>query len=147
MNKLNIDAIKQDLKERMAPHVNSMCATDDEVTIAWLVCEYDSLRTRAETVEREFEETKYLLKKSEDDNRALYLLSELVKKERDEAYAKGQIDRTAEVETRLNTLARHLTIHAELSGPAVEDNAFQEAVSDVEVAIKDIFTLPIKERP
>jgi hypothetical protein len=120
-----IDVIKraQQLRGEIPHLVQPSQADYDRVCmlteVETLRAEVSALRTRAETAERE----------------------------RDEAYAKGQIDRTAEVETRLNTLARHLTIHAELSGPAVEDNAFQEAVSDVEVAIKDIFTLPIKERP
>ncbi len=36
--------IKDDLDKRMSTHVNSMCASADEVRIAWLVCQVESLK-------------------------------------------------------------------------------------------------------
>jgi hypothetical protein len=38
------DEIEQNLKERMKGQINSMCATDDEVRLCWLVAEVEKLR-------------------------------------------------------------------------------------------------------
>lgn len=38
-----LQEIHEDLAERMSTQVNSMCATPDEVRIAWLLCHIDDL--------------------------------------------------------------------------------------------------------
>lgn len=41
-----LERINKDLNERMSTHVNSMCATDDEVSLCWLVCEVEKLNKK-----------------------------------------------------------------------------------------------------
>lgn len=45
------EEIQTNLKERLAAQPDSRCASGDEVRMAWLVCEIESLR--AELVKRE----------------------------------------------------------------------------------------------
>ena len=44
MSGISIKGISDDINERMATHINSMCATDDEVSIAYLLCEIDEMQ-------------------------------------------------------------------------------------------------------
>lgn len=39
LSELSIEFIQKDINKRFSTHINSMCATDDEVTIAWLLGE------------------------------------------------------------------------------------------------------------
>lgn len=44
----SVEAITTDIDERFSHHVNSMCATDDEVSIAWLLSHIDKLTQKHE---------------------------------------------------------------------------------------------------
>jgi len=45
--------IQDDLDKRMRTHVNPMCATDDEVSIAWLLCHIDELQGKLNDAKEE----------------------------------------------------------------------------------------------
>lgn len=45
-----VASIAADLNKRMSTHINSMCATEDEVSLAFLLCEIDRLKGVIEEV-------------------------------------------------------------------------------------------------
>ena len=48
MKQSQIDAIRDNLNERISTHINSMCTTEDEVSLAVLLCHIDDLENELE---------------------------------------------------------------------------------------------------
>lgn len=52
---MTIEEVKELISQRFATHIDSRCATEEEVWLAWLICEHDRLTAELARKDKELE--------------------------------------------------------------------------------------------